>query len=307
MIRGDVARKGPLVPRRFLKVLSAGEPPRFVEGSGRRELAATVASSKNPLFARVMVNRIWQSLFGQGIVRSTSNFGRMGDPPSHPQLLDAMAANWIEHDWSIKYLLREIVLSETYRQSSQHRQNAFDEDPTNLWLWRMNRKRLQVEAWRDAVLTVAGELDHAIGGKSIDPSLPNSNRRTLYAEVSRLSLNRMLASFDFPDPMRTVMEGFGPSILCKSSFCSTARSCWLKQSQWSDVWNERPRILSIGYKRAISSCLLANPAKPSLKSRSDSSGRIRHAGRNGPMPCWPRTSLLRSTKEGIPCLHYRNS
>ncbi len=200
MIRGDVARKGPLVPRRFLKVLSDGEPPRFVEGSGRRELAATLASSKNPLFARVMVNRIWQTLFGQGIVRSTSNFGRMGDPPSHQQLLDAMAAQWMEHDWSIKYLLREIVLSETYRQSSQHRQSAFDEDPTNLWLWRMNRKRLQVEAWRDAVLFVAGELDHAIGGKSIDPSLPSSNRRTLYAEVSRLSLNRMLASFDFPDP-----------------------------------------------------------------------------------------------------------
>src|SRR5262249_3541507 len=117
-IRGNVERKGPLVPRRFLRILCQTEPAPFKEGSGRRELAAAIANRNNPLTARVMVNRIWGLFFGRPIVPTPSNFGHSGMPPTHPQLLDDLSVRFMDHGWSIKSLVREIVLSSTYRQSS---------------------------------------------------------------------------------------------------------------------------------------------------------------------------------------------
>jgi hypothetical protein len=200
LIRGDVESKGPVVHRHFLHVLCNGEPQVVHEGSGRRELADAIADRRNPLTARVIVNRIWGLHFGKPLVGTPSNFGALGEAPTHPELLDDLAVRFVEAGWSLKWLQREIVLSATYRQSSETNARQRTRDPENRLVGRMNRRRLSVEAWRDALLTVAGRLNRTIGGGSLDPQDPKECRRTVYSAVSRLDLNRMLALFDFPDP-----------------------------------------------------------------------------------------------------------
>src|SRR6266850_2285046 len=150
-IRGNVQRKGPLAERRFLRVLSGNDPVRFKDGSGRKELAAAIADPRNPLTGRVMVNRLWGTFFGQPLVPTPSNFGHSGQPPSYPQLLDDLAVRFVDNGWSIKTMVREMVLSSSYRQSSAETPNK-SRDPVNELLGRMNRRRLSVEQWRDAVL-----------------------------------------------------------------------------------------------------------------------------------------------------------
>jgi hypothetical protein len=202
MIRGDVKRKGALAPRGFLTALSAEDAGawKLDKSSGRRELAESIASPNNPLVARVFVNRIWGALVGRPLVTTTSNFGRLGSEPSHPELLDDLAVRFVEADWSLKWLLRTIMTSSVYQQSSKGSPNDTEVDPDNVWLARMHRKRLSVEAWRDSILKAAGSLDRSMGGPSMNPQDPESHRRTLYSEVSRLEVNKMLALFDFPDP-----------------------------------------------------------------------------------------------------------
>jgi hypothetical protein len=200
LLRGDVGNKGPVVPRRFLRVLSDGEPKPFRQGSGRLELAEAIASPRNPLTARVIVNRIWAQDFGRPLVGTPSNFGALGEPPTYPELLDDLAVRFMKADWSLKWLQREIVLSAAYRQSSAADARKQTADPENRLLGRMNRRRLSVEAWRDALLCAAGRLDRTVGGPPLDPQDPKERRRTVYSAVSRLELNRMLALFDFPDP-----------------------------------------------------------------------------------------------------------
>jgi hypothetical protein len=199
-VRGDVNTKGPVVARHFLHVLSAGEAPRFTQGSGRLELAHTIASRDNPLTARVIVNRVWAQFFGRPLVGTPSNFGTLGERPTHPELLDDLAVRFVDAGWSLKWLQREIALSAAYRQSSQADARQSGTDPENRMLGRMNPRRLSVEAWRDSVLAATGRLDGRVGGTSIEPSDPKERRRTIYSRVSRLSLNPLLALFDFPDP-----------------------------------------------------------------------------------------------------------
>jgi mono/diheme cytochrome c family protein len=198
-LRGNSETLGEEAPHRFLAILG-GESKPFTQGSGRRELAEVVASKDNPLFARVMVNRIWQHHFGKGLVTTPSNFGALGERPTHPELLDRLTTHFIRCGWSVKALHREIMLSATYQQSSRYDPNDYERDPDNKWLWRMGRRRLEVEAWRDALLTVTGRLDQTVGGPSGDLATPNNRRRTLYAAVSRHELNPLLRLFDFPDP-----------------------------------------------------------------------------------------------------------
>ena len=198
-IRGDVERPGPAIPRRFLSLFYEGTPPPFSEGSGRRELAEAIASPDNPLTAKVFVNRIWQMLIGQGLVRTASNFGALGEKPSHPELLEELAARFKAQGWSTKKLVREIVLSAAYRRSSEPHAAGDDLDPDNRYLWRMNRRRLPVEMWRDSLLSVTGNLDRQ-GGRSLELNDPANRRRTLYGRVSRLKLNTLLAHYDYPDP-----------------------------------------------------------------------------------------------------------
>jgi hypothetical protein len=198
-VRGDPNTKGGLVQRRFLRVLFAAEPTPLKKGSGRLQLAETIASRDNPLTARVIVNRVWGQLFGRPLVGTPSNFGALGEPPSHPELLDDLAVRFMDAGWSLKWLQRELVLSATYRQTSAAPQAAAV-DAENRLLGHMNRRRLSIEAWRDSLLAAAGRLDQAVGGRSVDPAQPQEMRRTLYSRVSRLSLNPLLALFDYPDP-----------------------------------------------------------------------------------------------------------
>ena len=157
-------------------------------------------SPDNPLTARVIVNRVWAGHFGTGLVRTTSNFGQLGERPTHPALLDWLAVRFIEQNWSLKQLHRDIMLSGTYQQSSHFRESGNDVDPANRLLWRMNRRRLEVEPWRDSILAVSGELDRTLGGPSSDLNSAGYKRRTVYGFVSRHRLNELLRLFDFPDP-----------------------------------------------------------------------------------------------------------
>ena len=178
-VGGDPASHGPLVKRRFLRVLSPGEPRVFTEGSGRLELANCLFREGASLSARVIVNRVWLQHFGRGIVTTPGDFGVQGARPSHPDLLDDLAARFIEKGWSLKWLHREIVTSATYMQGSGYHPEMSLRDPDNRWLWRMNRRRLEVEAWRDAMLAVSGQLDLEIGGAPENLSNAGNHRRTI--------------------------------------------------------------------------------------------------------------------------------
>jgi mono/diheme cytochrome c family protein len=202
-IRGNAATLGEEAPRRFLAVLAGDEPPRFSKGSGRLELARAVASRDNPLTARVIVNRVWAWHFGRGIVGTPSNFGALGERPTHPEVLDYLAARFMAEGWSIKTLHREIMVSATYQLGTQYDARNAAADPDNKLLWRMNRRRLEVEPWRDAMLAVGGNLDPTSGGPPADLSSPDHRRRTLYGSVSRHNLDPLLRLFDFPDPNLT--------------------------------------------------------------------------------------------------------
>jgi cytochrome c553 len=197
-IRGNVDRKGPIAPRQFIRVLCQEEPAKFSEGSGRKELAEAIATAENPLTARVMVNRVWGAFFGAPIVASASNFGHSGERPSNAALLDFLAVRFVNDGWSIKKLACEIVLSATYQQSSAVNEQNAAIDPQNESLWKMNRRRLSVEQWRDALLFTSGALEPS-GGKSLELDDPANHKRTVYARISRLQLNNMLMQFDYPD------------------------------------------------------------------------------------------------------------
>ena len=158
-LRGNPDKEGDVAPRRFLRILAGDQPAPFTQGSGRLELAQAIASPNNPLTARVLVNRVWQYHFGRGIVGTPSNFGKLGERPTHPELLDHLATRFIASGWSMKTLHREIMLSATYQLSCDRDEHNAAVDPGNQLLWRMNRQRLDVEAWRDALLAVSGKLD----------------------------------------------------------------------------------------------------------------------------------------------------
>ena len=199
-LRGNPNNLGEEVPRRFLTVLAPEQPLPFRNGSGRLELAE--AAARHPLTARVMVNRIWQHHFGRGIVATPSNFGQLGERPTHPELLEHLANRFISHKYSIKALHRDIMLSATYQLSSEFSQINFAADPDNRLYWRANHRRLDAEAIRDSLLFVTGNLDGAIGGPSAELTDDN-RRRTVYAAVSRFRSNVRLATFDFPDARAT--------------------------------------------------------------------------------------------------------
>lgn len=200
-LRGKPGNKGDKVERHFMQVLSESEPEPFTNGSGRLDLAQAIANPQNPLTARVFVNRVWMHYFGQPLVNTPSDFGLRSDPPTHPELLDHLAAYFMEHNWSIKELHRHILLSSTYRQTSQTNQQGEKTDLENRLLWRQNRKRLDFESMRDALLAVTGELDLALGGppESLTET-PYSIRRTVYGQVERQNMAGFIKAFDFASP-----------------------------------------------------------------------------------------------------------
>jgi hypothetical protein len=207
-IRGSVHNLGDVAPRGFLQVATYGDAPSIpADESGRRQLADWLASPSNPLTARVMVNRVWHWLLGEGLVRTTDNFGTTGEAPSHPELLDYLTVKFVERGWSVKKLVREIVLSHAYQMSSDETESALAVDPENRLLWRMNRHRLEAEEIRDAILATSGQLNDFAGGATIPASLTADYAykhtdpcRSVYVPVLRNSLLDLFEAFDFPDP-----------------------------------------------------------------------------------------------------------
>jgi hypothetical protein len=217
LVRGNPASPGDPVTRRFPTILAGDDQPELPPGSGRLQFAEWLASDKNPLTARVFVNRVWQWHFGEGLVRTPSNWGLLGEKPTHPELLDYLTARFIEDGWSVKKLHRRIMLSAAYQMSSDISAEAAEEDPGNRLLSHFSRRRLDVEEMRDAMLALDGSLDLKMGGTlqrgtgtdgensagrlSIDPS--TSKRRTVYLPLRRSNLPSLLNLFDFGDATTT--------------------------------------------------------------------------------------------------------
>jgi mono/diheme cytochrome c family protein len=203
-LRGNPGRPGESVPRRFISVLSHGDPQPFKDGSGRLDLAKSIASKDNPLTARVFVNRVWNLHFGAGLVRTPGDFGTKGDPPTHPELLDYLASRFMSEGWSIKKLHRAMMLSSVYQQASDTRADAAQADPDNRLLWHMNRRRLDFEAMRDSLLAVAGQLDQTMGGLGVELTKePYAKRRAVYGLIDRQNLPGLFHTFDFATPDAT--------------------------------------------------------------------------------------------------------
>jgi Protein of unknown function (DUF1553) len=202
LLHGNYATPGEAAPRRFLTVLSNGDGA-LTHGSGRLDLAERIFSDAAPLSARVIVNRVWDWHFGRPLVPTTSDFGTQGEKASHPELLDDLAARFIAHGWSLKWLHREIMLSAAYRQSSRLRPEAAQLDQANSLLWRMNPRRLDAESYRDSMLRATGTLDAKLYGPSADLDDPEMTRRSVYGRISRSRLSNLLRLYDFPDPAQT--------------------------------------------------------------------------------------------------------
>ncbi len=200
-VRGNQGRNGGKVPRQFLKVLSGPERKPFTKGSGRAELASELSSKQNPLTARVFVNRVWGHLMGAPMVDTQSDFGVRTAPPPNPELLDHLAASFMARNWSVKQLIREILLSATYQQQSVLLPAAAAKDPNNQLLWRMNPKRMDFEALRDSLLAVSGNADFTQFGKSVEIfTAPYSKRRSIYGFIDRQNLPGTFRTFDFASP-----------------------------------------------------------------------------------------------------------
>jgi cytochrome c553 len=214
LVRGEIDRPGDTVPRGFVKVLTGEKAPAIAEGSGRLELAAWIASPDNPLTARVMVNRVWLHLFGKGIVQTPDNFGKNGQPPTHPELLDWLAASFVSDGWSVKKLIRKMALSHTYRMASDFDARKAQIDPADEWLWRMPKRRLEGEAIRDAMLAAAGTLilQPPVGSpvgtlegdarveQAYQLAAPERPVRSVYLPVVRDAVPEALEVFDFAEP-----------------------------------------------------------------------------------------------------------
>ena len=215
-IRGEVNDLGPEVPRGFVSVLTTAQSPKVSEAqSGRLQFAVWLTQKQNPLTARVMVNRIWYHLFGRGIVETVDNFGALSEPPTHPQLLDHLAVRFMESRWSVKTMIKEIMLSRTYQLASDHDDANYAADPDNKLVWRMSRRRLDAEAIRDAILAVSGQLDLArpkgsltqeisggeIGRRARTDALTRPvTFRSAYLPLVRGLVPEFLTIFDVADP-----------------------------------------------------------------------------------------------------------
>jgi len=211
-LRGKAENQGPAVPRQVPALLAQGERTPFAD-SGRLELAKTIADARNPLTARVMVNRMWLNLFGQGLVNTPSDFGLRSEAPTHPELLDYLAYRFANDGWSMKRLVRHLVTSQTYRQSSDWNDAAGAVDPINTLYWRQNRRRLDFEAMRDSLLAASQELDLTMGGPSVEIAAPPfSTRRTVYGRIERQNLPAVFRTFDFASPDTHAPQRFNTSV-----------------------------------------------------------------------------------------------
>ncbi len=261
-VRGQQHNHGDRVPRQFLAALAPDRQP-FKDGSGRRELAEAIASANNPLTARVFVNRVWGHLFGRHLVDTPSDFGVRSDPPDNPELLDYLAGSLIDHDWSLKKLIREMMLSSVYQQSSQGK--PLPADSENRLLSRMNRRRLDFEAQRDSLLAASGQLDRTIGGPSVDiTKTPFPTRRTVYAYIDRQNLPGVFRAFDLANPDTHTPQRFQTTVpqqglfLLNNTFVLERAAALASRTQSIADSNERIReLFRLAYLREPTAVELA--------------------------------------------------
>jgi hypothetical protein len=231
-IRGNPMNLGPEVPRHFLSMLTPDDPKPFSQGSGRLELAEDIV--KQPIAMRVIVNRVWKGHFGTGIVDTPSNFGVGGERPTDPELLEYLAGQFAKDGMSIKKLHKQIMLSSVYQLSTETDAANLAKDSGNRFYWRMDRKRMDAEQVRDAVLMVSGNLDTSLGGQSADLT-PAFTRRTVYGKVSRYKLDEYLQLFDFPSPNISAEKRFTTTVplqrlfLMNSDFISVEAEEFVKR------------------------------------------------------------------------------
>ena len=208
-IRGNPGRPGDAVARRYITFLDSPENAAFKDGSGRKELAEKITDPANPLTSRVMVNRLWHWHFGRGLALATSDFGVRADRPSHPELLDYLAAEFVDVHWSVKDMHRQMMESAGYQQSSATRTEASAIDPENESLWAFRRRRIELEELRDSLLDSTGELDTRVCGRSVPIVGDNaSNRRAVYAYIDRQNLEGLFRTFDFANPNTSIPARF---------------------------------------------------------------------------------------------------
>ncbi|MBI2947696.1 MAG: DUF1549 domain-containing protein [Verrucomicrobia bacterium] len=313
-IRGNVHAPGDTVPRGFIRVVSDAPWPQIPpSASGRVQLADWLASADNPLPARLTMNRIWQKLFGEGLVRSADYFGTRGERPSHPELLDWLASEFIRNGWSQKRLIRQIVLSRAYGMSSAHDSDAFTRDPDNRLLWRMNRRRLDAESLRDAVLATSGELLSCSGGPALALNLPENvggldpkdvnpvsfktskfpeaqhHHRTIYLPVVRSRAQPGPAElrnlFDFVPPTEMTSQRPSTSVATQALFLMNSefiKSHAGKLADWllkQEATDDRGRLETL-YLRALNRPVTeaeANEAERFLRSSADAAGETPRA------------------------------
>ncbi|MCI0461895.1 MAG: DUF1549 and DUF1553 domain-containing protein, partial [Gemmataceae bacterium] len=265
LLRGNHLTPGPEVPRRFPRILAEeNQTPIGDQQSGRLELAHWLVRPDHPLTARVLVNRIWKWHFGEGIVRSVDNFGRLGERPDNQPLLDYLAVRFVESGWSIKALHRLIMLSATYQMSTQYNGKAAALDPENRLLWRRNRRRLEAEEMRDAMLLTSGRLDAALGGAVLPPEINyeqvaelgrsegggpiaqayRTARRSLYLPVIRSGLHDLFQVFDFADPSVVTGHRDATTVAPQALFLMNSDLVWQAAQHLADrLLNISPTLL----------------------------------------------------------------
>ncbi|MEM0898136.1 MAG: DUF1553 domain-containing protein, partial [Verrucomicrobiota bacterium] len=264
LVRGEIDKPGQSVPRGFLQVLNDVDPDSQLppDSSGRLELAQWMTSKDNPLTARVMANRVWGHLFGKALVSTPNNFGASGKTPSHPELLDHVALEFMANDWSVKSLIRELVHSRTYRMSSRFDSYNYGVDPDNDFFWRMSPRRLEAEALRDSILAASGRLDterphgskiSEIGdstvGRRTQPEQINEpvNYRSVYLPIVRDALPESLDLFDVADPSIVTGARDATNIPTQALYLMNNEFV-IQQSEWmarriiSEVKSDRDRF-----------------------------------------------------------------
>ncbi|MAS93182.1 MAG: hypothetical protein CMO55_08295 [Verrucomicrobiales bacterium] len=293
--RGDLKNPGDEVTRGVPGLFGMDPvPPANENSSGRLELALWVTDSDNPLTARVMANRIWSHLFGTGLVRTTDNFGLTGEEPSHPELLDYLAAQFQEKGWSVKQLIKEIVMSRAYRQSSAYREEAFLKDPDNRLIWRVNKRRLDAEVIRDAMLSVSGEIDlsprpgslaadvksHSVSiigfDKSVPTDLDGSTYRSVYLPVFRENLPDVLNLFDFAEPSLVVGSRDETNVPLQALYLMNSEFVTKRSKAFADRLIEETFERKDRIRLAFQICFNRDPCKKEVRMVeeyfSDSSG-----------------------------------
>ena len=267
-IRGSHENLGTAIERGVLQAASPVKMPLITTGSGRLELAQWIASPRNPLTARVIVNRLWQHHFGQGLVRSVDNFGRMGEAPANQQLLDTLAVEFVEDGWSLKKLHRKIVLSSAYRMSleSSTQEAARKIDPRNELLWHLPPRRLDAESLRDSMLTVSESLNPELFGPSIMPHisayqdgrgkpasgpLDGNNRRSIYIQVRRNFLTPLFLAFDYPLPISTIGQRGSSTVPAQALLMMNNAFVHQQAQRWADASAQKPDRLTSLYRSAF--------------------------------------------------------